>query len=426
MTGTYNDKPIEPFGIRHPYQMINMNDLYLWCVTGITALVGLNTIWRLWTERDRLAKEDLSDEDRAFAWRVVVFLIFPLTLLLDLRATTMASELFGGYFKSCQYGLLWYHAIPAGLATDVLIPVLFSGSVASSIFAICLLPSLAFKPHPFFATVIGYTAAFILGLNFIADPLLSVAGLGSLRWQIAFTEGAPEQRLPLVAVHAVLAIIYIIVMRFSKVRLWFSELSRPNVSEELREALSNMQTYPHSARLICKVGLLYDKAGLRRQAKKQLKQLRILFGQTLYANFLEALIMYRKRDYKEARHAFMYTADQPGVDGELKASLLAAAACSAFADGDVIGSLNLSERALEFDDACLVARMVKVDVFLRQGKKEQAGEEILLAMHMGLTLDLENKVPLDIERAYTSVVTVEEQGKSGQGKQRQIQTAGRF
>ncbi len=424
MSDTYNDKPIEYIFYRtgNLINTMNMNDVYLWCVTGVTALVGLNTIWRLWSERDRLTKEDLNEEDRAFAWRVVVFLIFPLTLLLDLRATSMVCDLLGGYVRSFSYGLLWYHVLPAGLPTDYIIPVLFSGSIATSVLALCLLPALFFKPHPFFATIIGYTSVFLLALNLIADPLLSIAGLGSVRWQIAFTDGAVDQRLPLVAVHIVLATLFVLFMRYSKVRLWFSELSRPNANEELREALSNMQTYPDSPRLVCKVGLLYDKAGLRRQAKKQLKRLRDNFGQSLYANFLESLILYRRRDYKSARKAFTFTSDHPGVDGDLKGSLLAAAACAAFAEGDVIGALNLSERALEFDHACLVARMVKVDVFLAQGKKEHAGEEILLAMHMGLTLDLENKVPLDVERAYECLVSVEER-RSGR---RLVQTTNRF
>ncbi|HEY9676606.1 MAG TPA: hypothetical protein V6C76_01290 [Drouetiella sp.] len=387
---------------------MNMNDVYLWSVTGVTALVGLNTIWRLFSERERLLKEDLNDEDRAFAWRVVIFLIYPLTLLVDMRTTSTLCDMLGGFVKSFNYGLLWYHIVPAELATQYVIPVLFSGSVATSVLALCLLPALFFKPHPFVATVIGYTSVFLLALNLIVDPLLSIAGLGSLRWQIAFAQGAENQQLPLVAVHVVLATIFVLFMRYSKVRPWFSELSRPNANEELREALSNMHTYPDSARLVCKVGLLYDKAGLRRQAKKQLKRLRDNFGQSLYALFLESLILYRRRDYKAARQSFIYTSDHPGVDGDLKASLLAAAACAAFAEGDVIGALNLSERALEFDDACLVARMVKVDVFLAQGKKEHAGEEILYAMHMGLTLDLENKVPLDVEKAYTELVSLED------------------
>jgi tetratricopeptide (TPR) repeat protein len=388
---------------------MDINDVYLWCVTGVTAIVGLNTLWRLWIERDRLSKEDLSEDDRAFAWRVVVFLIFPTIVFLDLRTTSTICELLGGYVKTYTYGLLWYHLEPAGLhAPQLIIPVLFAGSIATSVLALSLLPSLFFRPHPFLATLIGYTSAFVLGLNLIADPLLSIAGLGSLRWPLAMSEGEPSQKVILIAVHLVLAGIYILTLRYSRIRIWFSELSRPNASEELREAISNMQAYPQSARLACKVGLLYDKAGLRRQARKQLKKLRSSFGQSLYCNFLDALIQYRRRDYKTARKAFLFTSDYLGIDGELKASLLAAAACAAFADGDTIGALNLSERALEFSDECLIARMVKVDVFLRQGKKEHAGEELLLAMHMGLSLDLENKVPLDVQKAFDSLVLVEE------------------
>jgi len=65
--------------------------------------------------------------------------------------------------------------------------------------------------------------------------------------------------------------------------------------------------------------------------------------------------------------------------------------------------------------------MVKVDVFLRQGKKEQAGEEILFAMQMGLTLDLENQIPLDTERAYECLLNVEERV----GEEKVLEIAGR-
>jgi hypothetical protein len=53
--------------------------------------------------------------------------------------------------------------------------------------------------------------------------------------------------------------------------------------------------------------------------------------------------------------------------------------------------------------------MVKVDVYLRQGNKERAGEEILVAMRMGLTLDLENKVPIDTDRAFECLLTAEKE-----------------
>ena len=43
--------------------------------------------------------------------------------------------------------------------------------------------------------------------------------------------------------------------------------------------------------------------------------------------------------------------------------------------------------------------MVKVDVYLAQGKKEQAAQEIFVAMHLGLEFDLKDKIPIDSEKA---------------------------
>ncbi len=400
-----------------------MNDIYLWCVTGMTALVALNTIWRLWTERCRLTREDLTDEDRAYAWRIVIFLVFPLLNFLDLRATTVACDLLGGYVKNWSYGLMWFHVEPAGLPSpQLLIPVFFAGAALQMILAISVLPALIFRPHPFLATLVGYTVAFVFGLNLIIDPALSAVGLGSPRWQILYTMLAPEQRATCIAIHLLAAAVYLCVMLSQRIRMLFAKLSRPTASDELKEALKDYRDRPESARLACRVGLLYDRAGLRRRARTQLKKLKVAYPNALYTAFLEALISYKRREYNPARKAFLLSSDFPGVDGELKASLLAAAACSAFAEEDIVGALNLSERALEFDDYCLVARMVKVDVFLRQGKKEEAGEEILLAMREGLSLDLEKKVPLDVDLAFDCIAKLEDRlGVKIRAPQREMQ-----
>lgn len=384
-----------------------MNQVYLWSVALLTTVIAVSTLYRLWSERYRLAKEDLNDEDRAFAWRLVVFVIFPLFVFLDLRATTVTTEFLGGFIKNFTYGIIWYEAFPAALQEKFITPAMFSGEVVQCVLALILLPALLFRPHPFLSTVIGYTAAFVLGLNFIAEPILSLVGFGGSKWTLAMSVGAANARLPLVLVHTAFAGLYLLVVRSARMRLWFSELTRPEASDELRRAISTWHASPESAKLAFRVGLLYDRAGLRRQARKLLSRLKSEYRHPLYANFLEGILAYRRREYKKARQAFLLTADFPPVDGELKATLLAAAACSAFADGELIQAINLSERALEFDDQCLVARMVKVDVFLRQGKKEKAGEEILVAMRMGLTLDLENKVPLDTDRAFECLISAE-------------------
>jgi tetratricopeptide (TPR) repeat protein len=185
-------------------------------------------------------------------------------------------------------------------------------------------------------------------------------------------------------------------------------LSRPDASQALKDALAVIKRSPASPRVSCHLALLYDRAGLRRQANKQLRIAKSKYGNSLYTAFLEALLAYRKRDYRNSRKLFVQASDHPSMDGELKASFLAAAGCAAFACGDIIEALNLSERALEFDHASLVARMVKVDVFLRQGRREQAGQEILTAMHLGLTLELDNKVPLDTEHIFRLIILMEE------------------
>ena len=385
-----------------------MNDIYLWCITGMSALVATNTLWRLWTERQRLVREDLSDEDRSFAWRIVIFLIFPLMTFLDLRVTIIASEWFGGYVQNWSYGLVWYHALPTGLPSNqLLIPVLFAGAIVQILLALSLVPALFFRPHPFLATLIGYTVAFVLGLNLIFDPLLSLVGLGGPRWQLAFAFPAGEGHTKLIAILLLGALFYVAVMLSQRVRLWFSGLTRPQTSDELKEALLDFKSLPDSANLSCRIGLLYDRAGLRRRARSQLKNLSNKHSGSAYAYFLEAILEYRQRNYVTARKNFLLCSEFPGVDGTLRADLLVASACAAFAERDTTGALNLCERALEFDDNCLVARMVKVDVFLRHGQKEQAGEEILSAMRRGLSLDLENKVPLDIDKAFEAITKLQ-------------------
>jgi tetratricopeptide (TPR) repeat protein len=390
---------------------MDINAVYLWTVASVTALVAANTIWKLWTERNRLFKDDLTEEDRALAWRVVFFLIFPLVTLLDLRATVVACNLLGGYVKAWHFGLLWYQVIPGGIPDNLLIPVLFAGPLASTILALLLIPPLFFRPHPFLACILGYASVFIFSVNLIVNPILAVAGLGGNDFEQALTTGNSQQLLVVGAFYSLLALIFFACVRAGRVRLWFSELTRPSASRDLKEALFSLHGSPEDAKLSCRIGMLYDKAGLRRQAKSQLKKAKATYPHSLYTMFLASLIAYRQRDYKNARKLFLTTSDVQGVDGELKASLLAAAGCAAFAASDVIGALNLSERALEFDDACLIARMVKVDVFLQQGKREQAGEEILHAMRLGLNLELEDKVPLDTERAFSALALLEEREK---------------
>ena len=92
-----------------------------------------------------------------------------------------------------------------------------------------------------------------------------------------------------------------------------------------------------------KLGLLYVRAGLSRPAAKILKQMQIVYPQSICTSFFKALMAFQQRNFKAARAGFISAAELPQlgieragvIDGELKASLFAAAACSAYAQSDL-------------------------------------------------------------------------------------------
>ncbi len=392
-----------------------------WCAAALALVVSLDTVIRLWTERHRLVKDDLNDEDRAFAWRLVVFVVLPLLTLIDLRATDVAATMAGGYLAHPVYGFVWYHGTLAGLgqaSPQAVALVYVAGAIAQIVFGLLLIPALLFRPHPFLASFLGYTVVFTLGLNLIVDPLLSLAGLGLPRWAEVLTIGLAQPQavyLP-ITVECALTGLYLFFVSSSSVRLWFSDLTRPQISQELRLCLNRFQAgladQDLTANLCLELGLLYARAGLPRQGQRVLKQMKTLYPGSICTSFLRAMLSFQERKYKVARQAFVATSDFRYVDGELKASLLAAAACSAYAQGDTEGSLDLCERALEFEDACLTARLVKVDAFLAKGKKEQAAQEIMVAMHLGLDFDLKDKVPVDVEQVLFLLTAVAEKARA--------------
>lgn len=385
-----------------------MNQICLWYITVVTSLISLQTLWRIYTERQRFYKEDLNDSDSAFAWRLVIFLILPLFKLIDLRTVMVLCQNLGGYIANLHYGLIWYQATPLDLPSPAMfIPVLFSGEVTVLLLTILLLPALFFRPHPFLSMLIGYTAAFIPAIYLFLEPILCVYGLNGSRWQLALAFGLKSQLPALIAVHIFLGIIYVLLLRSNWLILWFSGLTRPLSSEKLKKVLAANE-FQNNPKIGCQLAILYERAGLRSKSTWHLKQIKKACPQSLYTIFAEAFIAYRKREYKLSKHSFLRAGDYGSVDGELKASLLAAAACCAFAEGRPTEALNLSERALEFDDHSLIARMVKVDVFLTQGKRDQASHELFLAMRLGLSQELEDKIPLDAEKTFRYISIFEE------------------
>lgn len=375
-----------------------MSHLYTNLLSAVVVAIAGATLFELWRQRHALLKDELNDELKSMAWRLVIFLIFPLIVWIDLRSTLVASEYLGAWVKDWNYGLLWFSAVPQGLAHEnLLMPALFAGVLVQFVLALCLLPALFFRPHPFLAATISYTMLLILAGNLFVDPLIGLVGAGSSRWQIAYASAPREHLLFVLAVYAALSILFVFAMKSKSLRLWFAELTSPVLAEQLRIAISEAQCDRNNQYQSCRLAVLFERAGMRSRALTELRHLRNIAQGTLYECFLEAYIQYRRRHYRRSREAFEKAACFDNLSDQLRASFFAAAACSAYAQGDTHGALNLSERALEFDDNSLVARMVKVDAYLRLGKKEQAGEEVLAALRQGLDFEMENKVPLDCE-----------------------------
>lgn len=351
-----------------------------WTVAIVALVLAVDTLVRLWTERHRLSKEDLNDDDRAFAWRLVVFIVLPLITLIDLRVSA-APAIFAHFAGSQAHAV-----IPHTLFT--------AGQIVQIALALLLIPALALRPHPFFATFIGYTIAFILSLDVLFHPLMSI---------LFDTAGASD--LLVYPIHFALAIALVAALRRGPIRMWFSELTRPQAASELRQCLALFQQAKEEPNLTLRLGLLYLRAGLKSRARAVLRHLNDNFPASIQATLLGGLLAFQQRKYGRAQSLFKATSDFTGVDGELKASLLAAAACSAFASGKSAEALNFSDSALEFEDN-LTARMVKVDAYLAQGKKEQAAREIMVAMHHGLNFDLRDKVPIDIDKVYAGIIAL--------------------
>lgn len=399
----------------HPRFLSILNDLVshnflAWCISAVCLLVALDTVLRLWTERHRLAKEELYDEDRAFVWKIVVSLVLPLITWMDFRATDIAVQHAGGFLDRISYGLIWYqceiHGLSQNLSPLALTTINFAGEIVQILFALALITVLCVRPHPFLATLTGYTIAFTLGLNLVVEPLLHLSGLEMQRFQVIETAHGPY--LYPFYVQAVLSLIYIAALTSPFVRKWFSSLTRPHLSSELEQCLKEWKGNESEAEISLRLGLLYVRAGLSRQARVVLKKMRKSHPGSVYTTFLGAVLAFHKRNYKEAKQAFIKTADS--LDNfaqteELRGNLLAAAACAAFAHQDISGSLNLADRALEFAES-LTARMVKVDAYLAQGKKEQAAQEILVAIHLGLDFDLKDSVPINVEEAYQALTRI--------------------
>jgi tetratricopeptide (TPR) repeat protein len=387
-----------------------MPKLYLSIIGAVVILVTISTLYNIWTNRERLKQEDLNDEDRAFIFRLTLFVIYPLIQYASLKTTTTICGYLGGHVQSSFYSLLWYSLNIVDLNTESILISFLAGFLVQIFIALIILPALIFRPHPYLATLIGYSSVFILFACLIIEPTIAFLGLPSSLWHL--TALLPNDTCITIFIStSIAAILFLLTIRSEKLRLIFAGLSRPQIALKLKQTLDILQDSPNNLKLISTLAILYSQAGLPDKAQAQLNKLRSISSESLHCRFLFAYLSYFKRNFKDAQKSFIALSDHIHSDAILKAIFLSAAALSAVADKDLEGALNASDRALEFDDSSVIARIVKVDVFMQRGKKKAAQEEILLALGKGLDMDLENKIPLDFEQVLALVEKQEQIAK---------------
>jgi tetratricopeptide (TPR) repeat protein len=207
-----------------------------------------------------------------------------------------------------------------------------------------------------------------------------------------------------------LSIVFITLLSSQTIQRVFAELIRPIAMDRLKKALADNLANNSKDNLVacCNLIILYEAAGLSKQASKNLKEIKAKHGQTLLVRFVEAYLSYRKRNYKRSLRLFLALADSDfPLGNELKSMFLAAAACSAHAGRDFATTLNLVDRALEFDYNCAIARMIKIDIYLKQGKEEKAANEFQTSLLVGLDQSIDQQLPIDWQKALSLICHVD-------------------
>ncbi len=377
-----------------------MDKLCFGFVAAITALISLDTLRRLYIERHRFAKEDLNDYDLAFVWRIVIFLVYPLLNLLAMWVSVIACQSFGGYVKTLNYGLLWYQVIPDELSSRIyLMPTLFAGEAAQTLLVLIMLLALLFRPHPFLAMILTYSCTFVLSVNLIVDPLLSIFGFGSAHWQLAIAEGSRQELTNLAIIHTIPGALFVLLAHTESVQKLFAELIRPIAMQKLKKAIQENKE-KNDLVSSCNLIMSYDAAGLPHQANKMLAKIKREHPRALLTDFAAAYLGYRRRNYKQSFKLFESLADfSPNISNELKAMFLAAAACCAHANRDYPAALKITDKSLEFDYHCSMSRMIKIDVLLKQGQQDKAADELQTALSLGLDQNIEQSIPIDWQQA---------------------------
>lgn len=391
---------------------------YLLFAVNLTASwLAVSTLWKVVGSRQSLCSESLSQDNRRLLWRVVFFLIFPLSNALKAFATQSVVRAMGGEASFSNWGL-YYYLIDIqdaqNWSTGQSLFALLSGEIVLFAFLLALLPVFLLRPNPWFSTLLGYATVFLFAYSLICIPVLSALGVTFGPWsEIASTMHLKSKTAILLGLNASMLFLVLATANLKAVRSWFSKLSRPVANERLQEVVSSIESSEISAdspNSICRLAHLYHLAGLTKESQEHLKKLNTKYGTSLYTAFLNATLAYHLKKFDYARKEFLNIANSPDLvsENKLKADLLAAASCASFAQGKARSAFRLCLKALQEDRTCLLAQLIKVDTLLATGKFSRLEmENHTLLYEVDPQKALDEIVPLDFNKTIDAIARIE-------------------
>lgn len=395
----------------------DLTNYLLFAVNLVASGLAVTTVYKVFGNRHALCSESLSQESRRLLWRVVFFIIFPLSNLLKAYATQSIVRAMGGETKFSCWGL-YYYLIDIegaqGWSTGQSLFALLSGEIVLFAFLFALLPVFLLRPNPWFSTLMGYAVSFLFAYSLICIPVLSALGVTFGPWsELGSSMHLKSKTAILLGLNASMLFLLLAIANTKTVRGWFSQLSRPVANQRLQEAVASIESSNVSAdspNNICRLAHLYHLAGLTKESQAHLKRLNTEHGTSLYTAFLNATLAYHLKKFDYARKEFLNIANSPDLASEnkLKADLLAAASCASFAQGKARSAFRLCLKALQEDRTCLLAQLIKVDTLLATGKFSRLEmENNTLLYEVDPQKALDEIVPLDFNKTIDAIARIE-------------------
>ena len=219
----------------------SLTQVFLVLINLVAAGLALSTLYRVFVSRHSLLSETLTEESRRLLWRVVFFVIFPLSNLLKMFGTQSIVRALGGDARITNFGFYYYtfDLETALWSQSKTVLAAISGELVLFAFLLALLPVFLLRPNPLFSTLLGYSLVFLTGYNLTCNQIFSALGLTFGPWSIIdFDTKFGGEDFWVLGLSAIVLSVLMFVAGAKPTRNWFSQLSRPVANQRLQEAVA--------------------------------------------------------------------------------------------------------------------------------------------------------------------------------------------